>query len=273
MDALKDSNAYHAFAKKVLDEKWVKPNKRIFDNSKISDHFAIIPTLQAPKSLNELEQKLYDMVVRRFLAVFYPAAEFLTTTRITRVEGEPFKTEGKILVSPGWLAVYGKDAQGADDEANLVPVAPKETVNTETVEVKPNQTKPPARYNEATLLSAMEGAGKLVDDEELRAAMAARGLGTPATRAAIIEGLIAEKYIHREGRELVPTAKAFSLMVLLKGLGIPELFSPELTGEWEHKLALMESGEMTREEFMAEIRSELSTLVSRFAAGCISWTF
>jgi DNA topoisomerase-3 len=263
MDALKDSNAYHVHAKKVLDEKWVKPNKRIFDNSKISDHFAIIPTLQPPKSLNELEQKLYDMVVRRFLAVFFPAAEFLTTTRITRVEGEPFKSEGKILVSPGWLAVYGKDAQGADDEANLVAVAPHEKVRPESVEVKPNQTKPPARYTEATLLSAMEGAGKLVDDEELRAAMAARGLGTPATRASIIEGLLFEKYIHREGRELVPTAKAFSLMVLLKGLGIPELFSPELTGEWEHKLALMENGEMTREEFMAEIEKMTKHIVGQ----------
>ena len=263
VDTLKDSNAYHAFAKKILDQKWVKPNKRIFDNSKISDHFAIIPTLQPPKSLNEIEQKLYDMVVRRFLAVFYPAAEFLTTTRITRVEGEPFKSEGKILVSPGWLAVYGKEAQGDDETANLVPVAPDETVKTESIEVKPNQTKPPARYTEATLLSAMEGAGKLVDDEELRAAMAARGLGTPATRAAIIEGLLTEKYIHREGRELVPTAKAFSLMVLLKGLGVPELFSPELTGEWEHKLALMESGELTRDEFMAEIKKMTEHIVGQ----------
>ena len=263
MESLKDSNAYHVHAKKVLDEKWVKANKRIFDNSKISDHFAIIPTLQPPKSLNEIEQKLYDMVVRRFLAVFFPPAEFLTTTRITRVEGEPFKSEGKILVAPGWLAVYGKDAQTSDDEANLVPVAAKETVKTQSVEVKPNQTKPPARYTEATLLSAMEGAGKLVDDEELRAAMAARGLGTPATRASIIEGLLLEKYIHREGRELVPTAKAFSLMVLLKGLGIPELFSPELTGEWEHKLAQMENGEMTRDEFMAEIKQMTKHIVSQ----------
>ncbi|MFS8086914.1 MAG: DNA topoisomerase III, partial [Acidobacteriota bacterium] len=220
LDSLKDSNAYHVHAKKILDEKWVKPNRRIFDNSKISDHFAIIPTLQAPKTLNEIEQKLYDLVVKRFLAVFYPAAEFLNTTRVTRVENEPFKSEGKVLVNAGWLAVYGKEVQGEDDAANLVPVEPKEKVKTTAIEVKAMQTKPPARLNEATLLSAMEGAGKLVDDEELRAAMAARGLGTPATRAAIIEGLLTEKYIHREGRELVPTAKAFSLMVLLKGLGV-----------------------------------------------------
>ena len=263
MDALKDSNAYHVHAKKVLDEKWVKPNKRIFDNSKISDHFAIIPTLQPPKTLNEIEQKLYDLVVKRFLAVFFPAAEFLNTTRITRVEGEPFKSEGKVLVNPGWLAVYGKEIQGEDSAANLIPVAANETVKTDAVEVKPLATRPPARLNEATLLSAMEGAGKLVDDEELRAAMEGRGLGTPATRAAIIEGLIYEKYIYREGRELVPTAKAFSLMVLLKGLGIPELFSPELTGEWEHRLALMEKGQLTREEFMAEIQQMTRHIVGQ----------
>ena len=263
LDALKDSNAYHGFAKKVLDEKWVKPNKRIFDNSKISDHFAIIPTLQAPKSLNEIEQKLYDLVVKRFLAVFYPPAEFLNTTRITRVEGEPFKTEGKVLVSAGWLSVYGKEIQGDDDAANLVPVEANEKVKTDEIEIKALATRPPARFNEATLLSAMEGAGKLVDDEELRAAMAARGLGTPATRAAIIEGLLNEKYMHREGRELVPTAKAFSLMVLLKGLGVPELFSPELTGDWEHRLALMEKGELTREEFMAEIEQMTRHIVGQ----------
>ena len=165
----------------MLDEKWVKPNKRIFDNTKISDHFAIIPTQQAPKHLNELEAKLYDMVVRRFLAVFYPAAEFLQTTRITRVEGEPFKSEGKVLVNPGWLAVYGKEAveEGA---ASLTPVAAKEKVLAQEVVVSALQTRPPARYSEATLLSAMEGAGKLIEDEELRAAMSAKGLGTPATR-------------------------------------------------------------------------------------------
>jgi DNA topoisomerase-3 len=213
--------------------------------------------------LNEIEQKLYDLVVKRFLAVFHPAAEFLNTTRITRVENEPFKSEGKVLVSAGWLAVYGKEVQSDDDAANLVPVEPKEKVKTEAIEVKALQTKPPARFNEATLLSAMEGAGKLIDDEELRAAMAARGLGTPATRAAIIEGLLTEKYIHREGRELVPTAKAFSLMVLLKGLGVPELFSPELTGDWEHRLALMEKGQLTREEFMAEIEQMTRHIVGQ----------
>lgn len=253
---------YSPFAHQILSRKWVLPNKRIFNNAKISDHFAIIPTLQAPKHLSEPEQKLYDLVVKRFLAVFYPAAEYMLTTRITRVETEPFKTEGKVLVNPGWLAVYGRESQEGD-EGNLVPVSEKERVKTDPVLLNANQTKPPARYSEATLLSAMEGAGKMVDDEEMKAAMAGRGLGTPATRAQIIENLLGEQYLHREGRELQPTAKAFSLMTLLNGLGVPELTSPELTGEWESKLARMERGEMSRETFMTEIAAMTQHIVDR----------
>ncbi|MBK5913946.1 DNA topoisomerase III [Rhodocyclus purpureus] len=256
------ANRYGHFAHTIRSKQWVVPNKRIFNNAKISDHFAIIPTQQAPKTLSEPEQKLYDMVVKRFLAVFYPAAEHLVTTRITRVEGEPFKTEGKVLINPGWLAVYGREGQEGE-EGNLVAVAPKETVATEDVVLNAGITKPPARYSEATLLSAMEGAGKTVDDEELRAAMAGRGLGTPATRAQIIENLITEQYILREGRELQPTAKAFSLMTLLDGLGIRELTAAELTGEWEWKLARMERGEMSRDTFMQEIAEMTRRIVER----------
>ena len=261
MEALGETNAYGGFARQVLKQKWVRPNKRIFDNSKISDHFAIIPTLVAPKHLNELEAKLYDFVVRRFVAAFYPPAEFTITTRITRVEGEPFKSEGKVLVAPGWLAVYGRDAAG--EEGTLTPVAPGETVTTEKIEVAAKETRPPARFNEATLLSAMEGAGKLIDDEELREAMREKGLGTPATRAQIIEGLISEKYIIREGKDLQPMAKAFSLIALLRGLGVPELFSPELTAEWEFKLAQMEHGQLARDEFMREIVAMTERIVLR----------
>lgn len=253
---------FSPFAHQVLARNWVVPNKRIFNNAKISDHFAIIPTQQAPKHLSEPELKLYDMVVKRFLAVFYPAAEYLVTTRITRVEGEPFKTEGKVLVSPGWLAVYGREGQEGE-EGNLVAVEPKEKVTAEEIKLNATETRPPARYSEATLLSAMEGAGKMVDDEELKAAMAGRGLGTPATRAQIIENLIGEQYIHREGRELQATAKAFSLMTLLNGLGIPELTAPELTGEWEHKLARMERGELSRDAFMTEIAAMTQHIVDR----------
>ncbi len=249
---LKDG-PYNTFAKKILDEKWVKPNKRIFDNSKISDHFAIIPTTQEPKTLNEIEAKLYDFVVKRFLAVFHPSAEFMQTTRITRVENEPFKSEGKVLVNAGWLAVYGREIDDENATSNLSAVKAGEQVKAETVESKPLATKPPARLSEATLLSAMEGAGKLIDDDELRAAMKEKGLGTPATRAATIEGLLYEKYILREGRELIPTAKAFSLMTLLHGLGVPELFSPEMTAEWEYKLSQMQQGKFSRKKFMTEV--------------------
>ena len=253
---------FSPYAHQILARSWVLPNKRIFNNAKISDHFAIIPTLQAPKHLSEPEQKLYDMVVKRFLAVFYPAAEYLITTRITRVEGEPFKTEGKVLVNPGWLAVYGREGQEGD-EGNLVAVKSKEVVTADDVVLNATETRPPPRYSEATLLSAMEGAGKMVDDEELKAAMAGRGLGTPATRAQIIENLIGEQYLHREGRELQPTAKAFTLMTLLNGLGIPELTAAELTGEWEYKLARMERGEMSREAFMKEIAAMTQHIVDR----------
>ena len=253
---------YSPFAHQILARNWVLPNKRIFNNAKISDHFAIIPTPQAPKNLNEIEQKLYDFVVKRFLSVFFPAAEYLVTTRITRVEGQPFKTEGKVLVNPGWLAVHGKEGQEGT-EGNLVAVDAGESVKTEEVTVKANETRPPPRHSEATLLSAMEGAGKMVDDEELKAAMAGRGLGTPATRAQIIENLIGEQYILREGRELVPTAKAFSLMTLLTGLGVTELIQPELTGDWEWKLGRIEKGEFTRTEFMLEIAEMTRHMVER----------
>jgi DNA topoisomerase-3 len=265
LEELGATRAFGTFAKQILKQGWVKPNKRVFDNSKISDHFAIIPTLQTPKQLNEAEQKLYDLVVRRFLAVFYPAAEYLQTTRITRVGEHPFKTEGKVLKSPGWLAVYGR--AGGEENENLPAITPDEKVAVRELDAQANQTKPPPRYTEATLLSAMEGAGKLVEDDELREAMGAKGLGTPATRAATIEGLIREDYVHREGRELVPTPKAFSLMFALHMLHIVELGSPELTGEWEHKLKLIEAGKMTREEFMAQIGALVENFVNTIKHG------
>ena len=252
-------------AKTAIKEGLVKPNKKIFDNTKVSDHFAIIPTLQAPKSLSEIEAKLYDMVVKRFLAVFFPSAEFMVTTRISTVKVQDkehkFQTNGKVMVKPGWLAVYGREAQ--EDDANLVAVAAGEIVRTENVAVNALKTKPPARYTEATLLSAMEGAGKLIDDDDMREAMQEKGLGTPATRAATIEGLIYEKYIHRDGRDLVPGAKAFQLMTLLRGLGIEDLTKPELTGNWEYQLAEMEKGKLERETFMAEIAAMTERIVKK----------
>ncbi|MDO9242787.1 MAG: DNA topoisomerase III [Rhodocyclaceae bacterium] len=251
----------------VLDNGWVHPTKRIFNNAKISDHFAIIPTGVPPKSLSEPEQKLYDLVVKRFIAIFYPSAEYLVTTRITRIEQEPFKTVGKVLVTPGWLAVYGKEAQGDEESPNLPPLEKKERVWANDVEVKDCATKPPPRFNEATLLSAMEGAGKLIEDEELRTAMSERGLGTPATRAATIEGLIAEEYLHRNGRELQPTAKAFNLLFALEQLQVDEIRSPELTGLWESKLREMEQGRLKRAEFMAHISEQTQQMVERIKTG------
>jgi len=258
---------YAVFSGQILKAGWAHPNKRIFNNAKVSDHFAIIPTGTAPKSLSEAEQKLYDLVTRRFLAIFFPAAEYNVTTRITRVEGEAFKSEGKVLIAPGWLAIYGKEARGDDETPSLVPIKPKERVWANDVAVKANQTKPPARFTEATLLTAMEGAGKLVEEEELREAMSARGLGTPATRAATIEGLIQEEYVHRNGRELQPTAKAFSLMVALSTLGVDELHSPELTGHWEYKLKQMEQGALGRDEFMDHIVEQTRVMVDRIKHG------
>ena len=270
MQVLAQEQAYAPHARLVLKQGWVKPSKRIFDNSKISDHFAIIPTLQAPGALSEPEQKIYDMVVRRFLAIFHPSAEFLQTTRITRVREHDFRTEGKVLKSPGWLAVYGRSAEGAQD--NLPAVEDAEPVAVIEVTSQAHQTRPPPRFSEATLLSAMEGAGKLVEDDELRAAMAAKGLGTPATRAAVIEGLIHEDYVHRAGKELVPTPKAFSLMFALRHFGVDEITSPELTGDWEHKLKLMESGKLRREEFMEHIEAVTRDMVERIRNGEIPET-
>ena len=265
LKVLSDSE-YAPFAKKILKQGWVKPTKRIFNNAKISDHFAIIPTGQPPKALNEIETKLYDLVVRQFLAVFYPSAEYMVTTRITRVEQEAFKSEGKVLVNAGWLEVHGKAAAGDDESPNLVAVKKGEKAKTEKIDVLATQTKPPARFNEATLLSAMEGAGKLVEDEELRDAMKERGLGTPATRAVTIEKLIAEEYLLRLGRELQATPKAFALITLLRGLEIPELASPEMTGEWEYKLKQMEQGKLKRDTFMREIGKMTRHIVERAKA-------
>ena len=265
------------FALQALNNGYIRPNKRIFDNAKVSDHFAIIPTLQAPSGLSEAEQKLYDLVARRFMAVFFPSAEYLVTTRLSVVDAstsqgsqQHFKTEGKVLVKPGWLAIYGKeaadevaDAKDGDKGQSLVAVQPGERPLTEEANAKGLQTRPPARYSEATLLGAMEGAGKLVEDDELREAMQEKGLGTPATRAATIEGLIAEKYMLREGRELIPTAKAFQLMTLLRGLGVEELSRPELTGEWEFKLSQMEKGLLSRDDFMQQIAAMTEHIVQK----------
>ncbi|OQX17064.1 MAG: DNA topoisomerase III, partial [Desulfobulbaceae bacterium A2] len=202
-----------AFAAEALEKNYIKKNKRIFDNAKVSDHFAIIPTGVLPKTLSASEEKIYRMVVQRFIAAFFPAAQYLQTTRHSVVAGETFLTEGRIWLVSGWKAVYGAEADD-EGEQRLAELAPDTAVLCREIETRQQTTKPPARYTEATLLSAMEHSDKLLDDEGLREAMKDRGLGTPATRAAIIEKLLSEKYLVREGKELAPTGKAFELIAL-----------------------------------------------------------
>lgn len=249
------------FAREALEKNYLKKNPKIFNDAKISDHFAIIPTGLLPGNLSEAEQKIYQMIVQRFLAIFFPPAEYLNTRRLSIVDGETFLTEGKILVYPGWKAVYGAGTDTGRDELQALP--DKVPVVCEKVEQEEHQTKPPPRLSEATLLTAMEQSGRLIEDEELAEAMKERGLGTPATRAAIIEKLINEKYIIRENRELSPTGKAFELLSLLDAMQIDVLASPELTGEWEYKLNRILKGGMTATQFMAEIREQTRTIVEK----------
>jgi DNA topoisomerase-3 len=255
------------FAQQAMDNGYVKPTKRVFDNSKVSDHFAIIPTLQAPSGLSDAEQRLYDLVVRRFLSVFFPSAEYLVTTRISRVGATTSAPRARCWSSrAGWRSGARRPTPATPRTRAARPWSPCSPASSRcasSVEAKGLKTRPPARYSEATLLGAMEGAGKNMEDEELREAMQEKGLGTPATRAAIIEGLIGEKYMLRDGRELIPTAKAFQLMTLLRGLGVEELSKPELTGEWEYKLAQMEHGKLSRDAFMHEIAEMTERIVKK----------
>ena len=279
MQAMKARSDFAPHADRVLVNAWIKPDKRIFDDSKISDHFAIIPTGMNPVSLTADEEKLYEMIVLRFIAAFHPPAEYSNTTRITIVADESFKTTGKVLMKQGWQEVYGKQAANSKTPS-LCVVKDGEQVLNKGMALKTFSTKPPTRFTEAALLSAMEGAGKLIDDDELRDAMKERGLGTPATRAATIEGLLSKMtakkkpktpYVEREGKEqfLVPTFKGEDLVEFLDANGIQSLTSPRMTGEWESKLREMEKGAYKRADFMDEIgtmtRSIIDIIRSRSA--------
>ncbi|MEX2044234.1 MAG: DNA topoisomerase 3, partial [Opitutus sp.] len=273
LENLHGSLAPHA--RKVLAEGWVRPNRRIFNNEQISDHFAIIPTTHDAKHLDEMEAKVFDMIARRFVAAFHPAAEYDVTTRISTLPaagggpGHDFKTEGKVLTFAGWLAVYGRTTVEDDSpDSKALPAlsqADGDPATAKTLDpvLHGEATKPPPRYTEATLLSAMEGAGKLVDDEDFAEAMKERGLGTPATRADTIDGLINQKYMDRAQRELIPTAKAEQLLQFLGAVRAEELTKPDLTGDWEYKLRQMEHGKFTRKKFMAEITATTKGIVER----------
>ena len=245
------------------------PLARVVNDEKVGDHHAIIPTNDFHKleKMSSDDRRIYDLVTRRFLAIFHPDAEFENTRVETTVEEHVFRTRGKVLIVPGWRGVYGELAEGekgaADEDEGRDQTLPKleqdETVDTTDVESLEKETKPPRRYSDASLLGAMETAGKLVDDDEMREAMKDSGIGTPATRSAIIERLIDVGYIEREGRALVPTEKGMNVIRLLDGHPLTE---PALTGEWEHRLGLIQEGAETRKKFMADIKE--------FAVGTIS---
>ncbi|MDR0595380.1 MAG: DNA topoisomerase 3 [Puniceicoccales bacterium] len=253
------------FAKHVAEHKLVNGgNRKIFNNKQVSDHFAIIPTTHFPKSLSEEESKIYNMVLRRFIAVFYPDAEYDVTMRTSTIAGEyAFKTEGKVLVKSGWLEVYGK--ADLEQECTLPKLSEGDNFEARIIEVcsQEDETRPPARFNEATLLAAMEGAGKLLDDNELAEAMKERGLGTPATRAQIIDHLLNLHYLERDRRELHSTSKGEDLLNFLHALNIETLADPALTGEWEYKLRQMESGTFPRQTFMREIAELTQKIVDK----------
>jgi DNA topoisomerase-3 len=257
---------YEDFAERILSVHGIRSSDRkIFNNKEVSDHFAIIPTPQRPGSLNEVERKIYDMVVRRFLAVFYPPAEYDVTSRVTAVGEHNFYSEGRVLAVAGWKEIYGKEQQ---EESGLLPRLtgsdgdPARAVVVK-IDLREEETKPPARYTEATLLSAMETAGRLVEDEELAEAMREKGLGTPATRAQIIDTLVSAKYVERSERSLLTTAKAESLVGLLSAMGVDALRDPTMTGEWEFKLREMEQGKFQRDKFMEEIETFTRSVVER----------
>ena len=258
-----------SFAAQVLANSWIKADKRIFNSAKVTDHFAIIPTVTEPKSLPDDEAALYNLVAQRFIDVFFPAAEYLETERISKVECPEinhFKSRGKITVKAGWTVVYGAETESSDDpEVNpaLPLVDPAERPPVKEIEAIAEKTKPPQRYTEAAILSAMESAGRIIEDEDLREAMAGRGLGTPATRASIIEGLIHNEYLTRKKKELQPTDKAFALLARLKSLELDHLCSPQLTGDWEFKLHQMEQAKVQRSVFMQEIRANVSGMVAK----------
>ena len=248
------------------------PLGRVVNDAKVDDHHAIIPT-DVPHDLGTFspdERRIFDLVARRFLAVFHPEAVFENTRVETTVAEHVFRTRGKVLVVPGWRGVYGQLADGGardeDDEGReqqLPRLEQGEDADVRRVESLAKETKPPRRYTDASLLGAMETAGKLVDDDELREAMKDSGIGTPATRAAIIERLIEVGYVERDARALVCTEKGLNVVRLL---GEHPLTSPGLTGEWERRLALIEQGSDSRDRFMHDIGSFAHSTVTELDA-------
>ncbi len=249
------------FADQLLTSDKLTTNKRIYDNAKVTDHHAIIPTTKTAEGLklSPDEAKLYDRVAKRFLAIFFPPAVYEQTSIITVVEAETFHTNGKVLLAPGWREVYGNVVDDGEEEKALLPqVNQADEVYTKNTKTEKKQTKTPVPFTEATLLEAMKTAGKLIDNEELSEAMKEGGLGTSATRASIIETLIDRQYIARNKKNLIPSEKGIGLINVI---GEKPISSPELTGEWEAKLSKIEKGLYSRAAFMAEIKVYAENLI------------
>ena len=248
------------------------PLGRVVADDKVGDHHAIIPTNSTHNldKLSDDDRRVYDLVARRFLAVFHPEAVFENTKVETTVAGHIFRTRGKVLLVPGWRGVYGELAETSsatdDDEGRdqqLPKLEPDEQVQTRDVTAAEKETQPPRRYSDASLLGAMETAGRLVDDDEMREAMKESGIGTPATRASIIERLIDVGYVEREARSLVATEKGLNVIRLL---GEHPLTSPQMTGDWEQRLGMIERGEEPRKRFMADIKGFAESTVAELDA-------
>jgi DNA topoisomerase-3 len=257
-------------AQQILQAGWVTPEHPVFNDKKVSDHFAIIPTGVQPKGLSATEQHIYDLIVSRFMAAFFPAAQYDQTIRLTWIEDKCFRARGKVLVDPGWTQVYEEPESDtkkktAKPDVSLPLLVAAEQGITEKVSLSTGKTKAPPRFTEATLLSAMETAGKMVDDQAFSKAMSERGLGTPATRASIIEELLSAKkgYLTRNKKELRPTPKAHALINALKNFELTFLADPGLTGEWEHKLKLIEEGAMSPKDYMLGINNNVVSMVER----------
>ena len=255
---LQKMTPYAALTAPLLQGKLPK-SKKVFDDSKVTDHHAIIPTGVAPDRLAGNERLMYHLIARRFIAVFYPDCEISTTTVMGKVEKMEFKTSGKVILKPGWRAIYSsdKDSDATSDDSILPPF-----VVGESGEHKPSLqkkvTQPPKYYTEGTLLRAMESAGKTVDDEELREAMKENGIGRPSTRAAIIETLFKRGYMVRERKSIRATAAGITLISYIR----EELLkSAKLTGLWENKLRRIERGDYSAQEFIDELKTLISQIV------------
>ena len=243
-----------------LAEKPLLKSKKVFDNKKVTDHHAIIPTGVYPQGLTDLEKKVYDLVARHFIAVFYPDCKFRTTTVLGESAGVEFKTSGKVITEPGWRVVFaGQPTDEEKENDNLLPEFTKGESGPHVPGLAEKWTQPPKNYTEATLLRAMETAGKLVDDEELRDAMKENGIGRPSTRAAIIETLFKRNYIRREKKNIVATQTGIELIGLIRN---ELLKSAELTGRWEKKLRDIEKRQYEAKTFIEELKEMLSTVVN-----------